>query len=258
MSGKLSFKQWKPWYHRILRDFGYSEDADMKAAELLEKMLRHQDPEKQLELLRERIQDRCVLVYGCGPSLERNISEIKRVGLNMVCTQIAADGATSALLREGLVPEIIVSDLDGNIEDITEANSRGAILVIHAHGDNIPSIERYVKQMPGVVVGTTQTRPLTHVFNFLGFTDGDRAVFLAEAMGAHTILLAGFDFGEHVGRYSKPAYETDVEITPVKRKKLEYAMKLIAWLASQTKTMIVNITGAGETVPGIKNLKWVK
>lgn len=112
--------------------------------------------------------------------------------------------------------------------------------------------------MPGVLIGTTQTKPLTHVFNFSGFTDGDRAIFLADAMGAHTILLAGFDFGEYIGKYSKPNYKTDVSVTPTKRKKLEYAKSLISWLASQTNTLIVNITVAQEIIPGIKNLKWLK
>lgn len=258
MSKKLNFNEWNSWYQRIISDFGYNEDADKEAAELLEKMLKDQDSEKKLNRLKEIIENKCVLVYGCGPSLDRNISEIKRVGLNRVCPQIAADGATSALLNEGIVPEIIVSDLDGRIEDIVSANSKGAILVIHAHGDNIPALKKFVKHMPGIIIGTTQTKQLTHVFNFLGFTDGDRAVFLANAMGAHTILLAGFDFGYHIGRYSKPNYKTDVSITPVKRKKLEYAKNLIGWLASQTSTQIINITGAEEVIPGIKNLKWIK
>jgi len=46
-------------------------------------------------------------------------------------------------------------------------------------------------------------------------------------------------------------------MTPTKRKKLEYAKELIKWLASQTNTLIVNLTGAGEVIPGIKNLKWI-
>ncbi|MEM3588020.1 MAG: 6-hydroxymethylpterin diphosphokinase MptE-like protein, partial [Candidatus Jordarchaeaceae archaeon] len=202
MSKKLNFNEWNSWYQRIIKDFGYRKDADKEAAELLEEMLKGQDSEQQLALLKERITDKCVLVYGCGPSLERNISEIKRVGLNKICSQIAADGATSALLHKGIVPEVIVSDLDGYIEDIVSANSKGAILVVHAHGDNIPALRKFVKSMPGIVIGTTQTEPLTHVFNFMGFTDGDRAVFLADAMGAHTILLAGFDFGHYAGKYS--------------------------------------------------------
>lgn len=254
----MNYSQWNAWYQKIIKDFGYSEDADAKAAEILEKMLDVQDPEKQLSLLKERIYNKCVLIYGCGPSLERNILEIKRIGLNKVCAQIAADGAISALLKEGLMPEIVVSDLDGRIEDITSANKKGAIIVIHAHGDNITALKKYVKSLPGTVIGTTQTKPLTHVFNFSGFTDGDRAVFLAESMGAHTILLAGFDFGNYIGKYSKPSYKKNVSITPIKKKKLEYAKKLINWLASQTNTVIINITGAEEIIPGIKNLKWIK
>ncbi len=258
MSKKLNYSKWNSWYQRIIKDFGYSEDADTEAAEILEKMLEDQDPEKQTSLLKEKIQNKCVLVYGCGPSLERNISEIKRIGLNKVCTQIAADGAISALLKEDVLPEIIVSDLDGRIEDIISANSKGAILVVHAHGDNIPALKKHVKNMPGIVIGTTQTKPLTHVFNFSGFTDGDRAIFLADSMDAKTILLAGFDFGDYIGRYSKPSYKRDRAMTPIKRKKLEYAKSLINWLASQTNTLIINITGAEDIIPGIKNLKWIE
>ncbi|MEX2751792.1 MAG: 6-hydroxymethylpterin diphosphokinase MptE-like protein [Candidatus Freyarchaeota archaeon] len=257
MPKKLSFNEWNSWYHKIIKDFGYSEDKDTEAALVLEKILGDQNPKEQLNLLKEKIHNKCVLVYGCGPSLERNIYEIKRIGLNKICTQIAADGATSALLRENIVPEIIVSDLDGRIEDLISANSKGSILVVHAHGDNIPALKSYVEKMPGVVVGTTQTKPLTRVFNFFGFTDGDRAIFLAYAFGAHTILLAGFDFGDKIGKYSKPEYKGETAMTPTKRKKLEYAKELIKWLASQTNTLIVNLTGAGEIIPGIKNLKWI-
>ena len=44
------------------------------------------------------------------------------------------------------------------------------------------------------VIGTTQIEPISDVYNFGGFTDGDRAVFLAEHFGAKEIELVGFDF----------------------------------------------------------------
>ncbi|MCQ2071391.1 MAG: DNA transporter, partial [archaeon] len=46
----------------------------------------------------------------------------------------------------------------------------------------------------GPVVLTTQGRPQNTVFNYGGFTDGDRCVCLAREFGATRILLYGFDF----------------------------------------------------------------
>ena len=89
----------------------------------------------------------------------------------------------------------------------------GSIIVVHAHGDNIDSI---VKKVPRLkrVIGTTQSRPLNNVYNFGGFTDGDRCVFLAKHLGAAEIKLVGFDY-------------EDQSVTPRKRKKLSWAKRLI-------------------------------
>ena len=38
--------------------------------------------------------------------------------------------------------------------------------------------------------------------NYGGFTDGDRAVFIADHFKAKKIFLIGFDFNDDVGRYS--------------------------------------------------------
>ena len=67
-------------------------------------------------------------------------------------------------------------------------------------------------------MATTQSRQFPGVHNFGGFTDGDRGVFLADAMGAKSIRLVGFDF-EHPNPKDRPA-ET-------KKKKLDWAFILI-------------------------------
>ena len=64
------------------------------------------------------------------------------------------------------------------------------------------------------VVGTTQARPLENVYNFGGFSDGDRCVFLAKEFGAKTIKIIGFDLD-------------DTNVTPKKLKKLKWARKLL-------------------------------
>src|SRR5690606_29179019 len=118
-------------------------------------------------------------------------------------TLISADGATSALLEEDIVPDIIITDLDGNMKDIRCANHEGAFLVVHAHGDNIEKIRKYVPDL-NRVMGTTQSNPLNNVYNFGGFTDGDRCLFLAVELGAEYIILGGMDFGKIVTKYSRP------------------------------------------------------
>jgi hypothetical protein len=128
---------------------------------------------------------------------------------------IAADGATSVLLRNAIIPDIIVTDLDGVIGDIIYANRLGSLIVMHAHGDNIEKVRRVLPELKwGMVMCTTQGKPLHNVHNFGGFTDGDRAVFMAKEMGAKRIELIGFDFG-------------DESVSDTKRKKLEWAKKLI-------------------------------
>jgi uncharacterized Rossmann fold enzyme len=86
-------------------------------------------------------------------------------------------------------------------------------MVVHAHGDNVDALSEEVPRLKRVV-GTTQSKPLDNVYNFGGFTDGDRCVFLAQEFGARSITLIGFDF-------------KDTNVTPLKKKKLVWAEKLI-------------------------------
>jgi uncharacterized Rossmann fold enzyme len=85
---------------------------------------------------------------------------------------------------------------------LQNSEKRGAIMVVHAHGDNIDMIKKMVPKFRKVV-GTTQVMPLANVHNFGGFTDGDRAVFLAEEFGAKKVVLVGMDLGDSIGKYSK-------------------------------------------------------
>ena len=53
---------------------------------------------------------------------------------------IAADGATTALLEEDIVPDIIATDLDGKVSDLLTANAEGSYFIIHGHGNNEEAI----------------------------------------------------------------------------------------------------------------------
>ncbi|HEX7627608.1 MAG TPA: 6-hydroxymethylpterin diphosphokinase MptE-like protein [Candidatus Methanoperedens sp.] len=141
---------------------------------------------------------------------------------------IAADGATSVLMNNAITPDIIVTDLDGNMDDEAKANELGAIMVVHAHGDNIDALGEELPRLKRVI-GTTQSKPLDNVYNFGGFTDGDRCVFLAKEMGAKSITIIGFDF-------------KDTNVTPLKKKKLMWAEKLIDMVLGEGDFQRANLT----------------
>jgi hypothetical protein len=150
------------------------------------------------------------------------------------------------------VPDVIVTDLDGIVGDIVSAQQQGSMIVIHAHGDNIEQLKKFVPEF-SAAVGSTQVAPRPNVYNFLGFTDGDRAAFLAAVMGAKTIVLAGMDFGSTVGKYSKQ----QVMSLAVKREKLRISRELLEWLAKQTKgdVRLYNLTANGEKIKGFQNIE---
>ncbi|MCZ7356555.1 MAG: DUF115 domain-containing protein [Candidatus Methanoperedens sp.] len=205
----MNFKEWEPIYKEILCDFGWRRESDEQAARLLSRLLSG----KSIDIteLRDRIKGKDVLVCGNAPTLSQDLekTDVKRYMI------IAADGATSTLLEKGIVPDIIVTDLDGDIPDEIEASRRGAIMVVHAHGDNIDKLN-IVKELSNVI-GTTQSKPLSNIYNFGGFSDGDRCVFLAHAFGARNITLIGF-------------YFEDENVTEMKKKKLRWARKLIGMI----------------------------
>jgi uncharacterized Rossmann fold enzyme len=217
----MRFEEWEPIYLEILREFGYSRERDEEAARTLDEICR--DRKVCLASCLRRAIGRTVTVCGNGPGLERQVQPGKLRG-----TVIAADGATSALLRRGIVPDMIVSDLDGDIADLQKANRMGAIMVIHAHGDNIDKIKKYVPKFKGEIVGTTQINPepYDNIHNLGGFTDGDRAVYLADHFHAKKIYLIGFDFKNEIGPYSFSENKNKT----LKLKKLKWCKNLINML----------------------------
>jgi uncharacterized Rossmann fold enzyme len=211
----MKWNEWKNYYEEILRDFNFNREEDERSALILSQLLEDKEL-MSLEDLTDIMKDNDVYVFGCSPDLEEEIENETFEG-----TLIAANGATTILLKKGIIPDIIVTDLDGKIDDQRYANEKGAIVVIHAHGDNIDAVKNWVPRFNGKVVGTTQSKPFGKIHNFGGFTDGDRCVFLADEFKAKNIYLIGFDF-EHVG--DKFSNERSKKI---KRRKLDWAYILI-------------------------------
>ncbi len=218
----MLYQNWEPFYKEIKKDFNLNFKKDQKAAEILNKILKKQKISKEKKL-KNLIENNEVIVFGAGPTLKNCIKENKNKSFFKKSLKISADGATTALIEENIVPDIIVTDLDGKISDQIKANEKGSLIVIHAHGDNVKKIKEIVPCLTGEVIGTTQVDPknFEYLFNYGGFTDGDRAVYIADHFKAKKIYLIGFDFNNKIGKYS---FTKDKQI---KKKKLIWCELLI-------------------------------
>jgi uncharacterized Rossmann fold enzyme len=212
----MKYRDWDPIYKEILADFGFDREKDDEAARVASEIItyKREGIEKVKQEVERRIKGKIALICGNAPCLERDIREREFNNNPRNYVVIAADGATSVLLRNAIIPGLVVSDLDGNIADIIYANRLGSIIVVHAHGDNIDMLKKVLPVLNEDVICTTQSRPISNVFNFGGFTDGDRCVFLAKEFGADRIELMGFDF-------------EDEKVSERKKKKLKWAKRLI-------------------------------
>jgi len=152
-------------------------------------------------------------VMGAAGRLEDDVSSEGIEG-----TSIVAGSAAARVLALGIVPDVLVTDLDGEIGPQLEMSSRGTVTLIHAHGDNLDLVTRYAPEFKGPVVLTTQSVPSNTVYNFGGFTDGDRAVCMARHFGSRVRLL-GFDFSQP---YPKPGSDAGI-----KARKLRWAEEII-------------------------------
>ncbi|MEM4683505.1 MAG: 6-hydroxymethylpterin diphosphokinase MptE-like protein [Thermosphaera sp.] len=226
MSWLVEKSWWMEIYENIImKNLSLNFKADQEATDLLSNVLSsHPYVMEYAELKTMFVGVKEAIVFGCGESLVQDIEYLVEKGELSGKLLIAADGATTILLKHNIIPNIIVSDLDGLIADILRASLNGAVTIIHAHGDNVDRITRFVPMFKGRLLGSTQVEPRPHVYNFGGFTDGDRGVFVALALGINRNYLAGFDLmGEP---HSCPG-----KLVPfnkrVKKRKLEIARLLL-------------------------------
>ncbi|MCV0401884.1 MAG: DUF115 domain-containing protein [Nitrosopumilus sp.] len=214
---------WKKRYLEILKEFKYSEKEDKKSAKILNSILKKSDAKKKIL---NSVKGKTVFVIGSGPSLTLAIPKLKNY---KKIVKIAADSSLKPLVQNGIIPDIVVTDLDGDEDILKKIGKRDSIFVVHAHGDNIEKLE-FVNKFKNCI-GTTQSTPFDKIENFGGFTDGDRCVFLANHFQAKKIILFGMDFGEQIGKFS----ETKKADRKIKLKKLKRGKSLLEWLSTFTK-----------------------
>ena len=231
---------WEKKYQEILNEFNYDRTKEIRSANMLNSLLKTRF---ELNKLEKKIRNKTVFVIGAGPSLGLSLQKIKKF---KNFTKIVADGATHALIENKIIPDIVVTDLDGNIEYLKKASECKSIMVVHAHGDNINKLPYAISFK--YCLGTTEDRPFGKIKNFGGFTDGDRCVFLANHFGAAKIILIGMDFGLNIGKYSKEGtYNKSLKL-----KKLKKGKSLLEWLATKSNSELYTTS---QSITGFKNIK---
>ena len=232
---------WGERYLLILKELGYSQKKDRESAIILDSILKKTNTtEKILKL----IEGKTVFVIGSGPSLSNAIPKLKKLKKSI---KIAADSSLKPLVDNGIIPDIVVTDLDGDENTIKKIAKTKSIFIIHAHGDNIEKLE-LVKKIRNCI-GTTQSNPFNKIQNFGGFTDGDRGVFLANYFGAKKIILFGMDFGNRIGKFSN----TKNSDRKIKLKKLEIGENLLIWLSTITKSELFTTS---KPIKGFKKISY--
>lgn len=236
----MEYADWAPVYRKIAAEFGFPWEAEEIAGRTLQGLLRPESRLRTVERLRSRIAGRTVVILGLAPGT--TVPALSSLGPETPTPiLIAADGAAELCLSAGIVPDLLVTDLDGPVPSEITANSRGAFTLLHAHGDNREAVLRWVREFPGASGGSWAGPPGEGLVNFGGFTDGDRAAFLAEELGAKRILLAGFDFE----RTSEPEGPSRA----VKLRKLAWAKELLGILVRRGRTPISLLRPDGTQVP---------
>ena len=242
----MEYQTWAPLYERIRAEFDFPYDREERAAARLEALLPAVGRRDALGRLGHRLAGRIAVVVGLAP--RAGPPPLWRLGASPRSpTIVCADGATETCLSSGLVPNVIVTDLDGPVPSEIAANGRGSLAVIHAHGDNVPALEEWVPHFPGALAGSWAGPPRGPLLDVGGFTDGDRAAYLAVHCGASRVLLWGFDF-ERVDAPSGSERER-------KLAKLAWARRALEFLAERTAVPIVlwRPDGSMEAYPAGRN-----
>ncbi len=232
---------WEERYLNILKEFKYSEKEDKESAVLLDSILTKSDISEKIANL---VKGKTVFVIGSGPSLSTAVPKLKNLKKSI---KIAADSSVKHLVENGIIPDIVITDLDGDKNTLEKISKTKSIFVVHAHGDNIKRLE-FIRKFKNCI-GTAQSRPFGKIQNFGGFTDGDRGVFLANHYGAEKIILFGMDFGDRIGKFSNTKKsERKIKLMKLKRGKI-----LLEWLSTITESELFTTS---KPITGFKKITY--
>jgi uncharacterized Rossmann fold enzyme len=247
---------WWKVYGMITRELHLDPMKDRESTRTLSLMLTRLGVNSKLnfKVASEIVMGKDVVVFGAGPSLTDDLKKFETSKFRRNTVLIAADGAARPMFEHNLAPELIVSDLDGCPACVKTVTKSGGVGFVHAHGDNMELLTKWIPELGAGIVGTTQVEPVKNVFNFEGFTDGDRAVYIAVALGAREVILAGMDLGSVVSKYSKPWLAGDSKASEFKRRKLKWAKYLLERIARRSDVKFYNATSHGVNIKGYRRI----
>jgi uncharacterized Rossmann fold enzyme len=204
----VNFETFEPMYEAILADFGFERAADERARDVA--------AELSTPFPLDRLGDwrgATVAVAGAAPRLADDVDLARDADV-----VVAASTAVDVLRERGVAVDCMVTDLDKNPETAAALTREGVPVAAHAHGDNVPAVREWLPRFADEwTLTTTQAAPTGPVANLGGFTDGDRAAFLADHVGAGELVFPGWEFD-------------DPDVDPMKARKLDWAARLLRWL----------------------------
>ncbi|MFC7236250.1 6-hydroxymethylpterin diphosphokinase MptE-like protein [Halosegnis marinus] len=207
----MRWETWEPVYRLVLDDFGFPAADDERARDVLADLAAPFDHRRLAG-----IEGADVAVCGGAATLADGLDRVRAADY-VVAASVAAD----TLREHRLDVDLMVTDLDKNPDTARHLTREGVVVAAHAHGDNIDLVRQRVPGFDGeYVLPTVQCEPAGPTENFGGFTDGDRAAFLADHFGAASLTFPGWDFD-------------DPGVSPAKRRKLDWAARLLRWLETR-------------------------
>jgi hypothetical protein len=226
----MRFATWDPAYRAILKEFGYDPTDDEAARDELADLVHSFDQE------RLDFSGLTVAIAGGAPSLADELDRAREADA-VVAASVAAD----VCLDAGVTVDVMVTDLDKNPKTARRLTRRGVLVAAHAHGDNREAVREVVPTFDREhTLGTTQAEPRGPVENFGGFTDGDRAAFLADHFGAARLVFPGWAFD-------------DPTVGPEKARKLAWAERLLHWLERRRDERFAVLDGRRDAI----DLPWL-
>lgn len=213
----MNYEDWEPIYESIVAEFGYDRATDERARDILVELL---EPEVMASVPPVDASHKTVAIAGGASRLADELDRV--ISADLV---FAASNAAAMLLERDVGVDVMVTDLDKCPAVARRLAANGAIVAIHAHGDNIEQLRTHVPEIgaavavdasdsAGGIFPTTQVKPSNPPYNVGGFTDGDRAAYLADSCGAQRLVFAGW-------------YFDDPTVSDEKRRKLQWARRLL-------------------------------
>lgn len=245
----------KEFWHRylqIIATLGFSEAEDKEARDLLFNSFSEKSEyilENKIGLIQDIIKNKKIIyIFGGGPGTNVFLNNVTRAFCNKRFQKlfenkhliIAIDGSTEVLVNHNIIPDIIFTDLDGiTLNKAQKKELEHTFFVIHAHGDNQNKIREFRNFIINHddILGSTQVESRYPILNYGGFTDGDRALYFLNNFidSSYKVYLIGYEFGNIVGKHSKPEYIDNIKASAIKLKKLDIGKELVESIILSSK-----------------------